>query len=93
MKLRALALGAVLLAAAVPTSPASAAGRHHHGGWGWNSTSLYYPPTATYYLPPYDGFGPVGHFVGYEAGYADGHWHPAYWRYGHSHHPYVAYWD
>jgi hypothetical protein len=92
MKLRALALGAVLVAAAVPTNPASAAWRHH-GGWGWNSTSLYYPPTALYYAPPYDNFGPVGHFVGYEAGYTDGHWHPAYWRYGHSSHPYVAYWD
>ena len=80
MKLRALALGAVLLAAAVPTSPASAAGRGH--GWGWSAIGGYYPSTAYYYPAPSDGFGPVGPFTGYQAGYTDGHWHPPYWQLG-----------
>ena len=82
MKLRAFALGAVLLAAAVPTlsSPASAAWRGH-GHWG--SLAAYYPADAAYYPPPYDNYGPVGPFVGYQDGYSDGHWHPAYWRVGH----------
>jgi hypothetical protein len=90
MKRRALALGALLLAAAVPSlsSPASAAWRGHGG---WSSIAAYYPASATYYSPPYDGFGPVGPFVGYEAGYSDGHWHPAYWRYGHRGYRYAGY--
>jgi hypothetical protein len=81
MKLRTLALSAVLFAAAVPSlaSPASAAWRGH----GWSSLAQYYPAEAAYYPPPYDNYGPVGPFVGYLDGYSDGHWHPAYWRYGH----------
>jgi hypothetical protein len=90
MKLRALALGAVLLAAAVPTSPASAAGRGH--GWGWSAIGGYYPSTAYYYPAPSDGFGPVGPFTGYQAGYTDGHWHPPYWQLGHGRILRASYW-
>ena len=91
MKLRALAFAAPLLAAAVPSlsSPASAAWRGHHG---WSSVAAYYPASATYYSAPYDNFGPVGPFVGYDAGYSDGHWHPAYWRLGHSGYRRAGYW-
>jgi hypothetical protein len=90
MKLRALALGAVLLAAAIPalSSPASATWRGH--GWRWSALAYYYPPDAYYYPPPYDGFGPVGPFVGHQPN--DGIWHPGYWRLGHRGHRYAGYW-
>jgi hypothetical protein len=93
MKLRPLASGAVLLAAAVASlsSPASAAGHRHGLGWHTHFLNLYYPPDAYYYSAPHDQFGPVGPFVGYDAGFVDGHWHPAYWQIGHHGYRYIAF--
>lgn len=91
MKLRTL-VGAVLVAAAVASLSSPASASWHGHGWGWSSIGGYYPATAYYYPPPYDGFGPVGPFVGYEAGYTDGHWHPAYWGFGHGRHLQARYW-
>lgn len=93
MKLRTLAFGAVLLAAAVSnlSSPASAAWRgHHHWGVSGLALASYYPVDAYYYAPPYDGFGPVGPFVGYQP--HDGIWRPGYWQIGHRGYRYTAYW-